>query len=298
LIPTLLMIESPSEALTFEPLATEDPDSSIKGPEPNLKPQPITASFRKSVRHLHSIGGPTARFRGFWIYVVRAMTIQWIAGLISFMMPRSMANVVAVVACAQLSLAWTHIVSSEPSPKTWYKRLPPAKTWRIVALPTAILALCEQAAVFVPFYIAYASGMTENPAGLTPHQKSMLGVKALFLSLLGLALAFLLVIPANVTLTRVQASLLPDSDETIVPFDRSFGGKVVPEIVGGSGVGLRDAWATFDWASRVRLIKAYAKVFAMQTAVSILFFTCLLIQLFAIVGKDLSKLIPDEKENN
>ena len=39
--------------------------------------------------------------------------------------------------------------------------------------------------------------------------------------------------------------MLPDEDEAIVPFDRSFGGKVVPAILGGSGkLSIRDAWKT------------------------------------------------------
>jgi len=82
-------------------------------------------------------------------------------------------------------------------------------------------------------------------------------------------------------LTRVQASLLADSEETIVPFDRSFNGKVIPEIVGGSGaIGMLDAWKTFDWAARIRLVKAYFKVFLMQLAVAAVF---LAIGIFEVV---------------
>jgi len=291
-VPTLLMIESPAEAIDFQPLKTNDP--ATKDAEQPFVPKPITASFRKTVRHLHAVGGFAARFRGFWLFVVQGALVQWIAGMISFMLPRSLANIVALVALSQLSLAWTQIVISGPSPKPWYRRLPASKTWKKVAGPTAILALSEQLAVFVPVYIAVATGMAENPRNFTPHQKSMLGVKALFLALLGLVLAIVFVIPAKVVLTRVQASLLPDSDETIVPFDRSFGGKVVPEIVGGDGVSLKDAWATFDWASRVRLVKAYAKVLAMHITVWVVFVVCICAQLFMVVGKDFSKLIPKD----
>lgn len=292
------MIESPAEAITFEPLPTDDPDSAIKDPEQPLTPQPITASFRKSVRLLQSVGGFAGRFRGFWMFVVHAALAQWVAGMISFAVPRSLANILAVVALAQFSLGWTHIVISEPSPKPWYRRLPTAKTWKKVAGPTALLAVCEQLAVFIPVYIAVATGMTDNPQSLTPHQKSTLGVKGLFLLLLMLVLSFVLVFPANVILTRVQASLLSDSEETIVPFDRSFGGKYVPEIVGGNGISLLDAWRTFDWASRVRLVKAYAKMLAMQLAIWVVFAACITAQLFIVVGKDWSKLIPEDGNGN
>lgn len=228
------------------------------------------------------------------------MLVQWIASILTFIpfVPRGVAGVIAAVICAQFSLAWTQIVISEPSPKTWFRRLPSAKTWRKVAIPTAVLAVAEQIAVLVPLYLAMVAGLTKDPkviAHLSPHEQTMMSLKGLGIFALGVVLSFLLVIPANVTLTRVQASLLPDTEETIVPFDRSFGGKVIPEIVGGSGViGMLDAWKTFDWSSRVRLVKAYAKVFAIQTAVTILFTICLFSQLFIIVGKDLSKVFPDD----
>lgn len=295
------MIESPAEAITFEPLATEDPDN-FKDPEQTRTPKPITASFRKSIQLLHAVGGFAGRFRGFGIYVSTGLLVQMVAGMISVVLPRFLANILAVVALSQLSMAWTHIVISEPSPKPWYRRLPEIKTWKKVAGPTALLAVSEQVAVFVPIYTALLMGLLDNPASLTPHQKNMLpvmlAVKGLFLILLGLVLAILLVIPANAVLTRVQASLLPDSEETIVPFDRSFGGKFVPGIVGGDGISLIDAWKTFDFASRVRLVKAYAKVAAMQFALYLLFCVALTTQLYMVVGDDFSKLIPEDGTSN
>lgn len=134
---------------------------------------------------------------------------------------------------------------------------------------------------------------------MSPKQQTAMSFKAIAILLLGLVLAFLVVIPANVTLTRVQASLLVDTEETIVPFDRSFGGKVVPEIVGGSGmIGMLDAWTSFDWAARTRLIKTYLKVIGMQIAVTFLFTMCLVSQLFIIAGKDWSKLVPEDGSKN
>jgi len=294
-----VIIESPTEAIDFEPLPTDDDSASVsKIPEPYLKPRPITASFRKTIRHLQAVGGFAARFRGFAVFAIANLSVQTIGNILSVLLPRTLANIIARVAVAQLSLAWTHIVISEPSPKPWYRRLPAAKTWRKVAGPTALLAFCEQLVVFIPVCIAIGTDMTGNPSHLTSHEKSMLGVKALLLVLLGLVLSVVLVLPANIILTRVQASLLPDIEETIVPFDRSFGGKVVPEVLGGDGIGLLDAWRTFDLASRVRLMKAYAKALALQFAVWVLFLVIFGFQLFMVVGKDFSKLIPDDGKNN
>jgi hypothetical protein len=304
LIPTLLVIESPQEAIVFEPLSQSDPDSTLKTPElQTIKPQPITASFRRSIKHLQAIGGFRARFRGFSVFLANAVIIQWIAGIITIfpiihLIPRPLVNVLVVVACTPLSLAWTHIVISEPSPKPWFRRIPSMKMCKKVVGPTAVLALAEQVTVFVPFYIGLISGMDktlEEMKNLTPHAARMLVLEILGLGALGLALSLVIIIPASVVLTRVQASLLPDSEETIVPFDRSFGGKVEPAIVGGSGViGMLDAWKTFDWSARVRLVKAYVKVFAMQFATSFLFDIVFLLQLLIIVGKEFSKLIPED----
>jgi hypothetical protein len=55
-----------------------------------------------------------------------------------------------------------------------------------------------------------------------------------------------------------------------------------------------DAWRTFDWASLIILGKTYSKVFAMQVAVSTLFTLVLVAEVFMIVGKDWSKLIPSD----
>ncbi|KAI9054588.1 hypothetical protein LZ554_001741 [Drepanopeziza brunnea f. sp. 'monogermtubi'] len=302
LIPTLLMIEAPADDISFNSLATEDPDSIIKDPEPvSTKPQFITSSFRRTIRHL---GGFNERFRGVWIFIVHNFLVQWIAGMLAALpiirfVPRGFLTVGATVALAQLSLGWTHIVITPASLKTWFRRVPPMSMWKKVAIPTAVFALAEQLAVWIPLYLAVLAGIVDNTPDnmdkMTPHQQTVMGLKAIGIAVLSLVLGFLVVIPANVALTRVQASLLDDAEETIVPFDRSFGGKVVPEIVGGSGViGMLEAWKSFDWDSRIRLIKAYCKVFAMQMAVTLMFTVLLVSQLFIIVGKDWSKFVPQD----
>jgi hypothetical protein len=295
------MVESP-EAIVFEPLTTEDPDAPINKPtEPELllmKQQPITASFRTTIKHLQSKGGFRARFRGVSIFLVNVLLVNWVSGMLNIFVPFLLAPIIATVVCAQLSLAWTHIVISDPNPKPWYRRVPSIKTWKKVAGPTAILAIAEQAAIVLPAYLAARFNFIGNPddfANITNAERQIMVLKTFSVLALSLALAFLVVIPANVTLTRVQASLLPDEIESIVPFDRSFGGKVIPEIVGGSGViGMRDAWKTFDWNSRVRLVKAYAKFLAMQFVLTILFFVTIGAQVALIVGKDLKKIIPGD----
>ena len=116
--------------------------------------------------------------------------------------------------------------------------------------------------------------------------------------LLSVLAAVLVIFPITVSLKRVQASLLPEEDEAIVPFDRTFGGKVVPEMDGGSGkVSMRDAWKTFDWNSRIRLAKVYAKVFAIQGVFTVLFAFLAAAELQLIMGDELVNMMAMVRNN-
>jgi hypothetical protein len=302
------MVESP-QTLLYEPLDTIDPDAPIsKNTDPEVllvKQQPITSSFRSTIKHLQAKAGFRARFRGIALFAAYSIALSFVSGLVGsiFFVPRGAAPVLGAVLLANLSLAWTHIVISDPSPKPWFRRLPEAKVWKKVAGPTAILAIAEQLTIVLPALLARIYGLDMDPksaANMSGSAKSAAALKGFSVFILCIVLGLVIVVPANVMLTRVQASLLADDQETIVPFDRSFGGKVIPEIVGGSGViGLLDAWKTFDWNSRVRLIKAYAKVFAIQFALSLFFVGVAVAQLFIIIGKsDLKKIITDPKNGD
>lgn len=173
------------------------------------------------------------------------------------------------------------------------------KVWKKVALPTAVFAVAEQLSFFIPYYIALLSGVAgsspEDMRKYTNGKRAGMAFSGLGLGLFGLVLSICLVVPANVVLTRVQASLLSDTEETIVPFDRSFGGKVVPEIVGGSGaIGMLDAWKTFDMQSRIRLIKAYVKVFVLQFLVTFVLVVIVVLQFVLLAGN--AKEVPADGE--
>jgi hypothetical protein len=294
------MIESPAETIAFEPLPTEDSDATIKDPEHGrATPQPITASFRKTLKHL---GGFSARFRGIWLYIITGLAINFIGGILGALpilhfIPKPFWNTIAAVLLATLPLAWVHIVISQPKAQAWYRRLPPTKMWKKVATPTAIAGFADQLSTFLPMYLAFLLGLDkpQHVPNMSAGQQTAVAFKGLGLLAFSLAMKLLVSIPANVVLVRVQASLLPDSEESIVPFDRSFGGKVVPEIVGGSGViGMLDAWKSFDWASRIRLVKAYVKVFAMQVVVTILFCILFVGEMLIIVGTNWSQYFPKD----
>lgn len=100
-----------------------------------------------------------------------------------------------------------------------------------------------------------------------------------------LALFVGLQIPATVTMVRVAASMLPEEDETIVSFDRTFGGKTTPVIIGGQGkVGIVEAWRSFPRSSRIRLLKLLAKVVLIVMAVWIAMLVTITVEAQVMLG--------------
>jgi hypothetical protein len=300
------MVESPTAAI-YEPVTNEDPDSplgdkKIESIEPELilvKQSPITSTLRNAIRHLRERGGRLARFRGLSLFVFYHTTLARLTNFLAIIpyIPIQVSAVVAAVALAQLRTGWVHIVMSDPSPKTWMQRLPSWKIWTKVALPTAILAATEQITCTLPMGLWFAFGLQrindpQQVADMSDAERKLIVLKALAVVLLMIFSAVAIVVPAMVSLTRVQASLISEEEETIVPFDRSFGGRVVPAVVGGSGViGILEAWKTFDWNSRVRLLKIYAKVFTVQVAMVFLMAAVVGAELHFIMGEEFGKYV-------
>ena len=263
-----------------------------------VKQKPITSKLRTAVKHLKAQGGRLARFRGLHVSLMYHLVHSIIVHLFTANaspLARSIVHIVTTVALCRFYMTWTHIVISAPSTKRWYQRIPSVKAGKNIIIPAAVFAIAQQVAIYVPRALFLAVGETlQNPSdyGSNPEtvQKVAL-VQMLLVGLIAISSIILIVIPADVTLKRVQASMLPEDDESIVPFDRTFAGQVKPEILGGSGaVSMLDAWKTFDRSARIRLMKIYAKVFALQVAITIMFLMIAVGELRLIMGDDLAKL--------
>ncbi|KAL8663103.1 MAG: hypothetical protein Q9202_004140 [Teloschistes flavicans] len=296
-VATLTMIETPT-ATAFRvdpavepeeadaPLLSAEEKKSNTIPELELfyvKTQPITSKIRTTIKHLKAEAGPWSRFRGLQValvyHFVHHMLFQLLTALFGgALISQSFAAVFAAVILCRLQMLWTHVVISTPTEKKWYRRFPTLDQGKKILIPTAVWALAEQAAICIPitlFQIFDLEGYYANPSGfkdLPEMQQKSVALASFAVLASGLLTAVLVVFPANVALKRVQASLLSDENDTIVPFDRTFGGKVQPELVGGKGViSMLDAWKTFDWAARFRLVKLYAKIAAIQLSTSVFF---------------------------
>lgn len=291
------MVESP-QAILFEPLTSEGPDTKLdhKGDvEPELllvKPQPITSSFKSTIRHLRSRDGKRGFLRGFAMNFIKNSVLDLQMNFFSIFLPTIFAFPIATILCAPFSLAWTHIVISDSSPLPWYKRMPDLATIKKVMPATAVYALAREAVYFLPGYLAVSFGLIEpdfsDVTRILQERATTMGMETALVALLTLSLGFLVYIPAIVTLTRVQASLLADNLQPIVPFDRTFGGRVSEDGV----LGVLDAWSTFDWNSRIRLLKTYVKACAMEIAVATFFTVIIFAQAVLILGSECKKIIP------
>ncbi|MCJ1460407.1 hypothetical protein MMC28_010789 [Mycoblastus sanguinarius] len=311
-VATLAMIETPTAtAFKVDPAESEEIDAPLlsEGQKSEkmtavesdlflVKQKPITSKLRTAVKHLKAQGGRLARFRGLHVSLMYHLVHSIIVHLFTANaspLARSIVHIVTTVALCRFYMTWTHIVISAPSTKRWYQRIPSVKAGKNIIIPAAVFAIAQQVAIYVPRALFLAVGETlQNPSdyGSNPEtvQKVAL-VQMLLVGLIAISSIILIVIPADVTLKRVQASMLPEDDESIVPFDRTFAGQVKPEILGGSGaVSMLDAWKTFDRSARIRLMKIYAKVFALQVAITIMFLMIAVGELRLIMGDDLAKL--------
>lgn len=179
--------------------------------------------------------------------------------------PRFFIFLIAGLSTVQLSAVWTHIVISMPSDRSFWRRLPPfVKTFKATWLPTTAYCIATEVTHLLPRLLVRAFGYSQwdirNPTSVPNYTHHALW-QSFLVVLVAIAGTVLLIIPAHVILCRVQASFLPPDEDTIVPFDRSFGGVVEPAVVTGKGyVDFVTAWKTFNRASWIRLYKMMAKI--------------------------------------
>lgn len=265
-----------------------DPNNPEPGPEVVDHPAPITSKLRRAVKHLRSRGGFWSRFRGLSMYIALGMAHSFLIGIIPIPMSSFLGQLIVQplvsVILSTWQMAWVHIVISEPSPKRFWQRIPSYRTFAKIAPAAALESVLACAALLLPLAIAKAAGWINMQPDMDHAGSAM--CRYLAVSALPVLLSLLITIPGRVIFIRVAASMLPEEDETIVPFDRSFGGKVQPSIVGGNGkIGLLDAWNTFDRAGRVRFVKVIAKSFAIEAALVVLAVVALVAQ-FAMMPSD------------
>ncbi|SPN97679.1 uncharacterized protein DNG_01192 [Cephalotrichum gorgonifer] len=267
LFPALAIVEDDTAPPSYQALSLGDGDVEEGGEarnEPAESDRPITSSLRSVYKLVKSIAGWRSLFRGLAPLLVATGATNILHGIIaapfhslgSFNM---LAAVPSYLALVQLHTVWLHVVITPSNPLPFYRRLPPfGKTLRATALPFALYAvtLVIAKSIWLAVFSAVNHGETTAHIGL-------------FTSLIPLAfvLWITLVLPAYIALLRIQASLLPPDEDPIVPFDRSFGGRVTPVLSVGEDAGkdektyatLGDVWATLSRPAIWRVAKLVLK---------------------------------------
>lgn len=240
-------------------------------------PKTVTSSLRAVTRLLYATAGVKGFFRGILFQLLQVIMTAILVEVFTqalgvYFTP--LATLLASLTLVQFSAAWVHIVMTHPVPISHFRRLPSFKrafdaTWRPILLnwlalevvrwvPTVLFAVLD---VHLP---ELKNGGRTDVSDVTGADVAKLSAIAIVSTFLGIAL----IIPTNVILVRVQASLLPPEDDAIIPFDRSFQGKVEPAVAGGRGYAtVREAWTTFSRAGWRRLITLYIKAFLVTLGV-------------------------------
>jgi hypothetical protein len=165
---------------------------------------------------------------------------------------------------ATWQMAWVHLVIADKSPRSTYRRMLGFRHWPKIA-PAAALCNLLYSAAFATAKLAgwIVMGILSNRDSKNLPRLIVTIILSIFLLLASL--------PARAVFARVAASMLPEEDDPIVPFDRTFGGNVRAESVGGSGkLGLADAWITFEWPARIRYLKIILRALAIEVALVVL----------------------------
>ena len=313
---SLAMIESPSRTAIIEskpPAYTEEPDAPLEK-EPLIieedadvevtviEHKPITAKITTTIGHLHRIGGFRARWRGLGLavlyHVLHGVMTNFLAALLGFgIIGEALVYMVVSIGLARLHMAWTHKMISHPSSKPWFRRVPARKNCKALLLPALVYAAAQQATLILPIGVAFALGV--GPAHgahfkqAAQHENCsrmvFLGLRFLAVPLTYIMVGLAVLLPASVTLTRIEATLLPEGEETIVPFDKAtVMGEIDTTVRGGCRALFVQAWRSFDRSSRLRLIKLYAKLIMVQITISFVAVHLMIAELYLIGGDRLA----------
>ncbi|PTB63287.1 hypothetical protein BBK36DRAFT_1171531 [Trichoderma citrinoviride] len=198
----------------------------------------------------------------------------------------------------QFSTLWLHLVITKPSKGSFWRRVPPfgrtfEATWRAVVVHWASVEVTR----WLPYWLAASMGidwphfnllMPDNIYAFRIHMATgdlALYSKCALVILVTVIGSICLVVPSQVVLMRIQASLLPIEDDTIIPFDRSFDGKVVPCAMGGRGYAtMSDAFRTYTWACWKNLLILSIKIIILSLSL-VGFVSFLLIAQWSIIIK-------------
>ena len=314
---SLTMIESPSSIAIIDavddkpPPYTDDAETPLEPSKTDvdvemtiIDTKPITAKVTTTIGHLNRVGGFFARWRGlplsFLYHFLHATFTNLIAGVLGLgIFGGALVYILVSLGLARVHMLWTHSMIAHPSTKPFWRRIVSRKQSKAILLPSLVFAVAQQATFLIPLLMAVFFGlpdqqMTTLCEAMRNQEWNKVILPALFMltiSITGIFLVLHLLLPAAVTLTRIEAVLLSEGEETIVPFDReSLMGDTDLSVRGGCKTLFVRVWRSFDRAARWRLIKVYVKMVMMQFTVGLVGLHLMVAELYIIGGDRLGVL--------
>lgn len=273
----------------------------------------VTSNIRSTLHQLHSQAGDLSMFRGLGTlaavtctYGPVSMMIDWLSKFplrwlhVSRLGPL-VSRVFGQLVWAQVSAAWLHIVISKPQHKFWFRRLPEKWTEVVAAtwLSGVALGLVEEfvnwASALIPATPSsrpdiLQSGIVEPVIHTTTTNIGFFFVlyrlmRYFLVSLTKPTLTALLVVPVQATLHRIEASMLPEDEDTIIPVDRSFGSeKTQGQHRQAQAITTQSAWQSISQATYWRLVRLNAKSWMILQGVTWCFWALVVVQLALLFG--------------
>jgi hypothetical protein len=255
--------------------------------------KPVTTSIRRTSRHIQSIGGFTAKWRGLGIFIAYTIVTHVVAVVLNNTVMRvvpfgsTVANVIACLMASRLHCAWTHKIISMPSAKKLWERRVSRAQWRQLLVPTALSVLARDMSARTIMSVFFVTADCAHR--LAVNEKIPAWAQALLTVVPGavtaVCLGVFVMLPAYAALVRKEASLLPEEEETIVSFDRTFNGALTHV---SDTLSYKDAWKSFSGEARRRVIKVYVKFFFISAA--------LIFTMVHVVGAELYLVAGDQIE--
>jgi hypothetical protein len=191
----------------------------------------VSPNIKAMLRLLYSIRKPYSLFRGFgWALLYTMLKIpilvasSFIGGPLGFIF-----QILAPLALVQLDTLWVHATISQPSSKPFMRRIVPIEqALRSLAAPT-ILAQAAQA-VTQRIMTAAFNGMGMKWEDVFMMETNAPARVTWFFLLLTL-LSVVLIAPSRLAMLRVQASLLPGSEHSIITLDQAISAARDEELV-------------------------------------------------------------------
>lgn len=306
LVPILTMVESPSATAVVRSVQPytddESPDAPLLSKEEKesqksrfdeevliVAHKPITSKLRTVMRHLREqTGSRRAHWRGFGGFIVYNIATFWAVGfaraIIPFRLCSHLVHIPVAGALCLLSTAWVQQMIAMPG-KNYFQRVSElAKSGAFCKLVLSVMAveIVETAAFMLPHQLAILFSITENEK-VNVTMVSIGAVLAVFTLLFSI---FFVVIPLNIGLIRLQASLLHEDTATVVPMDRTLGEAEVKNI--------KTAWKSFSREGCRLLAKNYLKYIMIQVFLSMIFVMTLAAQAYLIFGDDATKIVREQ----